>query len=122
MKSNPYYDAPEEDQGRDRRTDDWNKSEIINFLDEQYDNPLDEFGVDNYQELKARIEGQGLVYDEDSDWRYAQVPELGQSDYESESVFGIVPVEKADEIENPEPWEVKFRDEDGEVQVHWENR
>ena len=107
---------------RKERTANWNKSEIISFLDEQYENPLEEFGAEDYEELEDKVEERGLVYDEGSDWRYEQVPELGQRDYESESVFGLVPKGKADEIESPEPWEVKFRDEEGEVQVHWKNR
>lgn len=122
MESNPYYEAPEEDQGREQRTADWNKSEIISFLDEQYEDPLDEFGVDNYEGLEEKIDEQGLAYNEDSDWRYDQVPELGQRNYDSKSVFGLVPKDKADEIENPEPWEVEFCDETGEVQVHWKNK
>jgi hypothetical protein len=121
MGSNPYYDAPAEDQGREQRTSDWNKSEMISFLDERYDEPLDEFGADDYDELAEMIEQQGLPHDEETDWRYEQVRELGQRNYSSESAFGLVPVERADEIENPEPWEVKFKDEDGETQIHWKN-
>lgn len=122
MESHPYYEAPEEDQGREERTNDWTKSEIISFLDEQYDDPLDEFGVDNYEELEARIEGRGLNYDEDSDWRYDQVPDLGEKDFDYESASALVRADKLDEIENPEPREVKLSDESGEVQVHWENK
>lgn len=122
MGSNPYYEAPEKDQGRESRTQDWNRSEILSFLDEQYDNPLDEFGVENYDELESRVEELGLSYEEDSDWRYEQVSDLGEKDYNSETVFGIVPYDKVDEVENPEPWEVKLCDENGEVKVHWKNR
>jgi hypothetical protein len=122
MTSNPYYESPEEDQGRNERTNDWNKTDIISFLKDQYEDPLNKFDVDNYDKLEKQIEKQGLTYDENSDWRHKQVPELGKTDYEFEAMFGIVPVERADEIEDPDPWEVKFIDETGEVQIHWKNK
>jgi|GEM_PF-6711328 hypothetical protein len=91
------------------------------FLYERYDEPLDEFGADDADELEKMIGQHDLPYDEETDWRGEQVSELGQRNYNSESVFGLVPVERADEIENPEPWEVKFKDEDGETQIYWKN-
>lgn len=126
MDPHPIYERPEEDQGRKERTDDWNVSEITSFLFEQYDNPLDEFDVDNRKELETKVEEQGLTYDKDSDWRYNQVPELGEKNYDWGITCGLARSEDVEERSTkPDdyvPWEVRLKDENGEVQVEYDNR
>jgi hypothetical protein len=124
MNSHPLYERPLEDQGRESRTDDWNKSNIINFLDENYDNPLKEFGVDDYDELKQRVDELGLSYDEESDWRQNQISDLGEKDFDfSMTCYPIKLEDKEERKSKPDdfvPKEVRFLDENRDIQVEYE--
>lgn len=126
MNSHPLYGRPKEDQGREQRTADWDESEIVDFLDTQYDNPLEEFGADSYDRLEEKIEELGLSYDEDSDWRHEQVSDLGEKEFDWGITCGLARKEDIEERDSkPDdyvPWEVRFEDEEGEVQVEYDNR
>lgn len=123
MESHPLYQRPQNDQGRDNRTDDWTKSAIVDFLDERYDNPLGDFGANNYEELIQKIDNLGLEYDERSDWREDQVPDLGDREFDYSITSFLA---KPEDVEGPgsddsvSP-EVRFFDENGDLQVEYEN-
>lgn len=126
MVSHPLYERPEEDQGRKSRTGQWTESEIIEFLNDQYEDPLDEFEADDYAELSQKVNELGLAYDEESDWRYEQIPDLGEKNFD----YGITcyPMRLEDGEERPPkpddyvPVGVRLEDENGDVQVEYENK
>lgn len=122
VDENPLYEAPVEDLGRDARMTDWNNSEIKSFLQERYDDPLDEFGAESYDELMGQVKELGLPYVEDLDWRFDQISDLGEKNYGTRKVHGLARKKDLDKIDNPEPWEVEFLDEEGEVQISLDNR
>ena len=125
MVSHPLYERPDEDQGRENRTGQWTEDEIIEFLDDRYENPLDEFGVDNYAELSQKVNELGLTYDEESDWREEQVPELGERNFDYEISCYLMRLEEGEERPSkPDdyvPAKVRFIDEEGSVQVQFES-
>lgn len=124
MNSHPLYERPDEDQGRQKRTEDWNEAEIIGFLDDRFDDPLEEFEVSSYEELGNRINELGLIHDEESDWRHKQVPDLGEKNFEYETKCYLMRLE--DDEERPTksddyvPAGVTLKDENGEIQLKYE--
>lgn len=124
MKSHPLYERPKEDQGRKSRTSDWNETEIANFLEEKDESRLKSNGSE--EELIARANELGLFYDEEEDWREEQVKDLGDREYDWNITDGLVPKEDFDaERSDPDdyiPDEVRFLDENKEVQVEYKNK
>ena len=124
MNSHPLYERPAEDQGRDNRTDEWTQGEITDFLEERYDEPLEEFNVDNYEELNQLVDQLGLVHDEDSDWRHKQIADLGKENFDYEiACYPMVLEEDEERPPKPDdyvPAKVKFKDENEVVQIKYE--
>lgn len=124
MKEHPLYEHPSEDQGRDSRTEEWNSSEIIEFLGEQYDDPLQKFDVENYEELNQKIDDLGLEHDKELDWRKTQIPNLGEKEFDYGITSYIAKPSQVEEGPGPDdyvPPGIRFMDEKGEVQIEYEN-
>ena len=126
MESHPLYERPEEDQGREERTADWNKKDIMRFLNDQYSDPLEKYDVNSYEELGGKIDDLELAHGEESDWRHEQVSNLGEKNYDWGITTGLIRLEEGEE-RSPKPddyvpWEVRFEDEKGEVQIDYDNR
>lgn len=124
MNEHPLYDRPESDKGREKRTADWNKTDIVDFLEDRFDDPREEFGVETYEQLEERIEELGLSYDGESDWRHDQVKDLGDRNFDYSISCLLMRLEDVEERDSkPDdyvPAKVSFMDEDGDVQVKFE--
>lgn len=121
MSSHPLYESPEEDQGRESRTSDWNETEIASFLEEKDDSRLKSKG--SKEELMTRANELGIFYDEDRDWREEQLKDSGDRNYDWNITCRLVPKEDFDaERSDPDdyvPDEVRFLDENEEVQIEY---